>query len=227
MMDVNYRYTRTLFEYCRRHGVPFIYASSAAVYGAGEVFAEVPENERPLNVYGYSKLLFDNYARRVGSSSQVVGLRFFNVYGPREFHKGSMASVALHLHRQLSDGDAVRLFEGTNGYGNGEQMRDFVHVVDACSVVLWCLDNPQVSGVFNVGTGCAQPFNDVARAVLDRHGRGTLEYIPFPDHLKGRYQNFTQADLTALRAAGCDTAFRDVAQGVHHYVDWLDQRGDA
>lgn len=227
MMDVNYRYSRTLHGYCAEHGVPFIYASSASVYGGNEQFTETPANEAPLNVYGWSKLLFDQYVRRNPLSSQVVGLRFFNVYGPREFHKGSMASVALHLHRQLGEGDEVRLFEGTEGYGDGQQERDFVYVADACDVMSWFLANPAASGIFNVGTGRARPFNAVAESIIAWHGRGRVSYVPFPEHLRGRYQSHTRADLTALRAAGYPGEFRDVPDGVGHYLDWLAQRGDA
>jgi ADP-L-glycero-D-manno-heptose 6-epimerase len=153
-----------------------------------------------------------------------VGLRYFNVYGPREQHKGTMASVAFHHRNQLAEGDKVRLFEGCDGYGNGGQSRDFIYVGDAVDVNLWLMDHPQVSGIFNVGTGRAQPFNDVAKAVIDWHGKGEIEYIPFPDHLKGRYQSFTQADVSALRAAGYDQPFKDVAAGVKLYLDWLSER---
>ena len=174
-------------------------------------------------MYGYSKLQFDRYVRRVAAkpASQVVGLRYFNVYGPREQHKGSMASVAFHFNNQvLADGEA-RLFEGSDGYGNGEQLRDFVYIDDVCDVNLWFLDNPAVSGIFNTGTGQAQSFNDVAKAVIAWHGRGEIRYIPFPDHLKGAYQSYTQADLTQLRACGCDVEFRPVEKGVPAYLDEL------
>ena len=223
MMRNNYGYSKLLLHFCLEQKKPYIYASSAAVYGASQDFAERPENEAPLNVYGYSKLQFDRYVRRVvrETDSQVVGLRYFNVYGPREQHKGSMASVAFHFNNQvLSDGEA-RLFEGSGGYGDGEQLRDFVYVDDICAVNLWFLDNPGVSGVFNAGTGRAQSFNDVANAVTGWHGRGRIRYIPFPDHLEGAYQSYTQADLTALRACGCDVEFRPVEDGVKSYLDQL------
>lgn len=223
MMDVNYQYTKTLFEACVIEKVPFIYASSAAVYGGNEVFAETPENESPLNVYGYSKLLFDQYYRQHKErvNSQVCGLRYFNVYGPREQHKGGMASVAYHLNNQIKETGKVRLFEGCDGYANGEQQRDFIYVGDAVNVNLWLFDHPNVSGVFNVGTGRAQTFNDVAKAVLDWHQAGELEYIPFPDHLKGRYQSFTEADISHLRSVGYDSPFKTVAEGTKAYLDWL------
>lgn len=223
MMENNYEYSKQLFHYAVEREIPLIYASSAAVYGAGTVFKEDPAFERPLNVYGYSKSLFDQYVRRhqPGIKSQVVGVRYFNVYGPREAHKGSMSSVAYHLNNQLLESGTVKLFAGSDGYADGGQLRDFIYVGDAVKVKLWLLDNPAVNGIFNVGTGCAQPFNDVARAVLDWHGHGELQYIEFPEHLKGRYQSYTQADISQLRAAGYDQPFNTVAQGVREYLDWL------
>jgi ADP-L-glycero-D-manno-heptose 6-epimerase len=223
MMKNNYGYSQVLLHHCLERAVPYIYASSAAVYGGSAQFIEEPRCEGPLNVYGYSKLQFDRYVRRVAPnpSSQVVGLRYFNVYGPREQHKGSMASVAFHFNNQvLADGEA-RLFEGSDGYGDGEQLRDFVYIDDVCDVNLWFLDNPEVSGIFNTGTGRAQSFNDVAKAVIAWHGKGKIRYIPFPDHLKGAYQSYTQADLTQLRACGCDVEFRPVEEGVPAYLDQL------
>ena len=223
MMKNNYGYSQVLLHHCLAHATPYIYASSAAVYGGSQQFIEEPQFENPLNVYGYSKLQFDRYVRRVAPqpASQVVGLRYFNVYGPREQHKGSMASVAFHFNNQvLADGEA-RLFEGSDGYGDGEQLRDFVYIDDVCDVNLWFLDNPAVSGVFNTGTGRAQSFNDVANAVIQWHGKGNIRYIPFPDHLKGAYQSYTQANLDQLRACGCDVEFRPVEEGVPAYLDQL------
>lgn len=223
MMGNNYEYSKQLLHFCAEHDIPFIYASSAAVYGGGRLFGEQRANEAPLNVYGYSKLQFDQYVRlhRPSLRNQVVGLRYFNVYGPRESHKGSMASVAFHMRNQLAETGKVRLFQGCDGYADGEQRRDFVYVEDVVAVNLWFLDNPTASGIFNVGTGRSQPFNDVARAVLACHGRGNIEYIPFPEHLKGCYQSFTEADLGGLRASGCDVAFKTVEEGVALYMDWL------
>ncbi|MYN11851.1 ADP-glyceromanno-heptose 6-epimerase [Pusillimonas sp. TS35] len=238
MMDNNYRVTLELFEYSQRARVPFIYASSAAVYGAGPVYAEDVRNEKPLNVYGYSKFLFDQVLRRRmdGLVAPVVGLRYFNVYGPREQHKGRMASVALHNMHEFQREGHVRLFGGWDGYQDGGQMRDFIHIDDVVSVNLHFLDNPEVSGIFNCGTGRAQPFNDVAGTVVNtlRAHRGEpalslqqlvkaqlLRYIPFPDDLKGRYQSHTQADLTQLRAAGYTKPMRDVQTGVAEYVNTL------
>jgi ADP-L-glycero-D-manno-heptose 6-epimerase len=232
MMQNNYRYSRTLLDFCQAKGVSFIYASSAAVYGDLTTFRESPDCEKPLNVYGYSKCLFDQYVRRCQYASQVVGLRYFNVYGPREQHKGRMASVAYHFFNQYQVAGKVRLFEGSGGYANGEQRRDFVSVEDVVKVNLYFLDNPLKTGIYNCGTGLAQSFNDVAVASINacRSGRGEaplsllqmqtqgiIEYIPFPQDLKGKYQSYTQADLTALRAAGYATPFLTVEQGVMRY----------
>jgi ADP-L-glycero-D-manno-heptose 6-epimerase len=235
MMDNNYRVTLELFDYCQAECVPFLYASSAATYGGSSVYAEDPANERPLNVYGYSKLLFDQVLRtRLQSlTAQVVGLRYFNVYGPHEQHKGRMASVAFHNMNQFLAEGHVRLFGGWDGYPDGGQSRDFISVDDVVAVNLHFLDNPQTSGIFNCGTGRAQPFNDVAMAVVNtlREERGEaalpldqlvsqglIRYIPFPDDLKGRYQSYTQADASRLRAAGFDQPMRDVQTGVAEYV---------
>lgn len=238
MMDNNYRVTLELFEYCQAHKVPFIYASSAAVYGAGPVYVESLENERPLNVYGYSKFLFDQVVRARAQSltAQVVGLRYFNVYGPQEQHKGRMASVAFHNMNQFLAEGYVRLFGGWDGYVDGGQMRDFISVHDVVDVNLHFLDHPKTSGIFNCGTGRAQPFNDVAAAVVnamrgiqgkaslpldDLVKQGLLRYDNFPDDLKGRYQSYTQADVSALRRAGFSAPMRDVETGVSEYVRQL------
>ena len=222
MMENNYEYSKILFHYCQRHKIPFIYASSAAVYGDDKQFVEQPEFEGPLNVYGYSKYQFDQYLRRQSKlTAPTVGLRYFNVYGPREAHKGSMASVAFHLNNQIKQGDSVRLFAGCDGYADGDQRRDFVYVNDVVAINLWFLDHPAVSGIYNAGTGRSQTFNDVANAVLRYHQRGNIEYIPFPEHLKGCYQSFTEANLDNLRAAGCDHQFKTVGQGVQLYMEWL------
>ncbi|HEX7965340.1 MAG TPA: ADP-glyceromanno-heptose 6-epimerase [Gammaproteobacteria bacterium] len=226
MMSVNYDYSKALLDYCQARNIPFIYASSAAVYGGGKVFKEERGHEAPLNVYGYSKFLFDQYVRRrmkSGLKGQVVGFRYFNVYGPREQHKGKMASTAFHFNNQILETGKCRLFEGSDGYGDGEQRRDFIHVDDVCAVNLWFWDHPKCSGIFNLGTGRAQPFNDVAKAVIKHHGKGKVEYIPFPDVLKGRYQSYTEADLTQLRATGCDHPFMTVEQGVEKYMQWLNK----
>ncbi|WP_018991834.1 ADP-glyceromanno-heptose 6-epimerase [Aromatoleum toluclasticum] len=229
VMTVNYDYTKALFGWCVERGIPFLYASSASVYGMGPTFREAREFERPLNMYAYSKFLFDCHLRPQlpNVKSQVAGLRYFNVYGPREQHKGSMASVAWHFKNQLNESGRLRLFEGSDGYGPGEQRRDFIHVDDVVAVNLWLLDNPQVSGIFNVGTGKAQSFNEVARAAINWHkgegGGGGIDYVAFPEHLKGRYQSYTQADMGALRAAGYADTFMPVEVGVPKYMDWLAQ----
>ncbi|MBB72268.1 MAG: ADP-glyceromanno-heptose 6-epimerase [Legionellales bacterium] len=223
MMQNNYEYSKVLLHFCLERQIPYIYASSAATYGANTTFVEDPANEAPLNVYGYSKFQFDQYVRRIlpTAKSQVAGMRYFNVYGPREFHKGKMASVAFHFNNQIHTDGVVKLFEGCDGYGNGEQVRDFVFVDDVVDVNLWFYDNPKVSGIFNVGTGRSQSFNDVANAVIDWHRKGKIDYIPFPEQLKGHYQSFTQADISALRDAGYDKEFCTVEQGVRQYLDWL------
>jgi ADP-L-glycero-D-manno-heptose 6-epimerase len=225
MMRENFSYSKALFHYCQERKIPFIYASSAAVYGSGRVFIEREENEKPLNIYGYSKKLFDDYirARSSGLTAPVVGLRYFNVYGPREGHKGSMASVAFHLYHQLQNGENPKLFGGYDGVEAGHQSRDFIHVDDVAAVNIWAWESG-VSGIFNCGTGRAEAFLNVANAAIQALDKGVIEYIDFPDHLKGRYQSFTQADINALRGAGYDGEFRTVTDGVSHYVSWLRNR---
>ena len=224
MMENNYTYSKELLHYCLNHKIPFIYASSAAVYGTGENFREAKENEAPVNVYGYSKYLFDEYVRRFVTEpeSQVVGLRYFNVYGPREQHKGSMASVAWHLNQQIQASGKVRLFEGSGGYANGDQRRDFIHVDDVVKVNLWMLEN-SACGIVNVGTGESRPFNDVAKAIVNWHGQGEVEYIEFPEHLKDSYQSFTEADISSLRQLGYKNDFLSVEDGVKQYLDVINQ----
>jgi ADP-L-glycero-D-manno-heptose 6-epimerase len=226
LMRTNYDYSKSLLSYCATHKVRMVYASSAAVYGRGPVFKEELRYEKPLNPYAYSKFLFDQLVRRLapGIQTQVAGLRYFNVYGPRESHKDEMASVAFKLRVQLLESGAVKLFEGSDGYADGDQRRDFVWVGDCVAVNLWLLDHPEVSGIFNVGTGHAQPFGDVARAVIDFCGRGVVEYVPMPKSLVGRYQSYTQADISSLRAAGYDASFLSVAEGVQQYLKWLEAR---
>jgi ADP-L-glycero-D-manno-heptose 6-epimerase len=238
MMQNNYRYSRRLLDFCVAQKTPLIYASSAATYGDLTGFREVPDCEKPLNVYGYSKLLFDQFVRRMlpHIHSQVVGLRYFNVYGPREQHKGRMASVAFHFFNQYRAQGKVRLFEGSGGFGNGEQQRDFVSVEDVVKVNTYFLDNPLKSGIYNCGTGAAQSFNDVAVAAINAcrkargegelalaamQAQGLIEYIAFPADLKGKYQSYTQADLANLRAAGYTGAFLSVEQGVTQYCEEL------
>ncbi|MDH5190007.1 MAG: ADP-glyceromanno-heptose 6-epimerase [Gammaproteobacteria bacterium] len=225
IMRNNYEYSKSLLHYCMDNKAQYLYASSASVYGGGSVFVEAIENEAPLNMYGYSKFLFDQYVRRIlpKAKSQIVGFRYFNVYGPREQHKGTMSSVAFHFNNQIKESGITRLFAGTDGYNNGEQRRDFVYVDDVVDVNLWFLDNPKQSGIFNLGTGRCQAFNDVANAVIKWHGRGEVEYVPFPEHLRGRYQSFTEADIGALRNIGYDKPFKTVEEGVSLYMDWLNK----
>ncbi|NOI68773.1 ADP-glyceromanno-heptose 6-epimerase [Vibrio sp. 99-8-1] len=220
MMLNNYEYSKELLHYCLEREIPFLYASSAATYGETTTFIEEPQYEGALNVYGYSKQQFDNYVRRLWadakqhgeSLSQITGFRYFNVYGPREQHKGSMASVAFHLNNQMNAGENPKLFDGSE-----EFKRDFVYVGDVAKVNLWFWKNAQ-SGIFNLGTGNAESFNEVAKAVIKHHGKGEVESIPFPEHLKGAYQEYTQADLTKLRASGCNIEFKSVSEGVAEYL---------
>ncbi|MCP3680789.1 MAG: ADP-glyceromanno-heptose 6-epimerase [Gammaproteobacteria bacterium] len=220
MLDSNYEYSKQLLHFCLKHKIPFYYASSAAVYGGGKVFKEERQYERPLNVYGYSKWLFDNYVRqRIDTfDSQVIGLRYFNVYGPGETHKDDMASVAYKHNEQMQQQEYVELFAGSDQYGDGEQRRDFVYVDDVVNVNLWFFDNHQHSGIFNVGTGRAQSFNELARAVINWHGKGEIRYIPFPERLKGHYQSFTEADISKLRTIGYEAPFKTVEEGVKLYL---------
>jgi ADP-L-glycero-D-manno-heptose 6-epimerase len=244
MLRNNYRCSKDLLEACQAQGVRLLYASSAAVYGNSTTFREQARFERPLNVYGYSKLLFDDVVRRMlaGASSQVVGLRYFNVYGPREQHKGRMASVAFHHYNQYRAGGKVQLFGEYGGYGPGQQARDFIHVDDVVAVNLWFLAHPECKGVFNLGTGRAQAFNEVAHATVNacraQRGQapqtleqqveqGLVEYIAIPQALVGKYQCYTQADLGVLRAAGCNHEFAEVATGVRRYVEWLSGEASA
>jgi len=219
MMRNNYEYSKQLLHYCLEAKIPFIYASSAAVYGASTVFDDRAPVQLPINVYGYSKWQFDRYVLHQSIQSQVVGLRYFNVYGPHEQHKGSMASVAFHLMNQLNAGDEVKLFVGTDGYADGEQVRDFIFVDDVVKVNLWFLMNHQARGIFNVGTGQARSFNDLAKTLIRLKGRGAIRYIPFPDHLKGAYQSFTQADLRSLRAIGYNQPFTRLEDGLEQYYN--------
>ena len=242
MMDNNYTLSCELYRTCQDQGTRLLYASSAATYGGSDTFRESPEFEKPLNVYGYSKLLFDQHLRReIGqqfenASTQVAGFRYFNVYGPREQHKGRMASVAFHQFNQFQAEGKVKLFGEYGGYAAGGQMRDFIFIDDVVAVNLWFFDHPARSGIFNLGTGKAQPFNDVAISVvnalrernsdaplgIEEAARGGLiDYIAFPDALVGKYQSYTQADLGCLRAAGCNHVFADVKSGVTAYMKWL------
>jgi len=224
VMNNNYEYSKSLLHWCLKHNAQYLYASSASVYGAGTTFIEDRQYECPINMYAYSKFQFDQYVRRLQPEmkSQVVGFRYFNVYGPREQHKGTMSSTAFHFNNQIKESGVAKLFAGCDGYEDGAQRRDFIYVGDAVKVNLWFLDNPDKAGIFNLGTGRSQAFNDMANAVIDWHGKGKVEYIPFPDHLKGAYQSFTEADISALRAVGgYDQPFLTVEEGVREYMDIL------
>jgi ADP-L-glycero-D-manno-heptose 6-epimerase len=222
VMRNNFEYSKKLLHWCLGNQTQFLYASSASVYGKGERgFREDRAFEHPINMYAFSKFQFDQYVRKLTGrhDSQVVGFRYFNVYGPREAHKGSMASTAFHFNAQVKSEGRAKLFAGTDGYGDGEQRRDFVYVKDCVAANLWFFDHPQKSGIFNLGTGRASSFNEVAQAVLDWHGRGVIEYVPFPDHLRGAYQSHTQADLTQLREAGFEAPFASVRDGISSYLN--------
>ncbi len=217
LMQVNYEYSKRLLAACQKRRIPFVYASSASVYGLGlNGFREEPGCELPINAYAFSKWQFDQYVRRMiaSRSAPIVGLRYFNVYGSREDHKASMASTAHHFANQVLSNGKARLFSGSHGYGPGEQRRDFVDVRDCVNAALWFLGAPDRSGIYNLGTGEARPFNDVARVVIEQLGFGEIEYVPFPDHLLGAYQAFTEANLGALRAAGYPGSFRSIEAGI-------------
>lgn len=216
----NYEYSKCLLHYCLERLIPFFYASSAATYGdRTENFIEERQYELPLNVYGYSKFQFDQYVRNIlpEAESPVCGFRYFNVYGPREGHKGSMASVAFHLNSQILKGENPKLFLGSENF-----KRDFVYVGDVAKLNIWCWQN-NISGIYNCGTGHAESFSAVANAVIEHHRKGTVETIPFPEHLRSRYQEYTQADLTKLRATGYSESFKTVAEGVREYMQWLNK----
>ena len=238
MLENNFQYSLDLLDFTQREQIQYIYASSAAVYGGSSQFEELYANEDPLNVYGYSKYLFDQIVRKRldGASSQIVGLRYFNVYGPRESHKGRMASVAFHFFNQFRSNGKLSLFEGSGGYAAGEQRRDFVYVDDVIDVNLYFFENPDKSGIFNCGTGRSQTFNEVAVATIGalKNGSsgqvgdikklsedGLINYVAFPEGLKERYQSFTEASLASLRGAGYGKPFRSVEEGVHSYVGFL------
>jgi len=238
VLDNNFAYSKEVLAYCHKNRVPLIYASSAAVYGVGASFREVVDDESPLNIYAHSKLLFDNHVRERWEAleSQVVGLRYFNVYGPNEEHKQRMASVAYHFFNQYQEHGHVCLFEGTDGYGPGEQRRDFVSVDDIIDVNLHFFKNQELSGIFNVGTGRSQSFNDVALTVINRlreHAShpalgldelvrlGRIQYIAVPQGLQGKYQSYTEADITRLRGVGYSAPFLSVEEGVGRYMGEL------
>jgi ADP-L-glycero-D-manno-heptose 6-epimerase len=225
MMSTNFSFSKAVLRYALERSIPLVYASSAATYGGCETFREAPEFEKPLNVYGYSKLVFDQYVRRVMPSalSPVVGLRYFNVYGPRETHKGRMASMVYQLYRQLRDTGVARLFEGSDGYGDGEQRRDFVYVGDVVKINLFFAEGTLRKGIVNVGTSQSRTFNDIAGTLVALLGRGAIEYIPMPESIRGKYQSFTEADLAALRLLGYQESFASLEDGIAECVkEWGD-----
>jgi ADP-L-glycero-D-manno-heptose 6-epimerase len=221
MMENNFTFSKLLFQFAIENQVPFVYASSGATYGASTNFEIDPANERPLNVYGYSKLVFDQHVRRHlhRAESTVVGLRYFNVYGPRETEKGKMASMVYQLYRQLSHKGKAKLFKGTDGYADGEQLRDFVYVEDVARVNLHFAEGELTKGIFNCGTGQARSFNDIANCLIKILGKGKIEYIDFPKELNGKYQSFTQADISTLRDAGFTNQFSSLEEGIARAVE--------
>ncbi|MHC1718160.1 MAG: ADP-glyceromanno-heptose 6-epimerase [Acidaminococcaceae bacterium] len=226
MMENNFEYTKTLMHFALIKKIQLIYASSASTYGSGKHgFSEKPACEEALNVYAFSKLFFDNYVRRYfdTAESQIVGLRYFNVYGPQENHKGKMASMIFQMFNQWKAEGKVKLFEGVDGYGNGEQVRDFIYVKDVVKVNFFFWDHPELKGIYNCGTGHAHTFNTLAKGVLKYFGSGELEYVPFPEVLRGKYQSFTEADSSKLLAAGYDGGFTDIEEAIAEYCELLDK----
>ena len=226
MMDNNFNYSKELFHFAIEHKIPFVYASSAAVYGASQTFVEHPDFEKPLNVYGYSKLLFDRYVQRLLPmiKSTVAGLRYFNIYGPREEHKGRMASMVYQLHQQLKTTGVATLFEGSGGYAHGDQQRDFMSVHDVVRVNLFLAQQKRVQGVFNVGTGQCRSFNAIARHLCERLGKGKIQYKPMPETLIKKYQNFTEADISRLRRVGFKQPFSSLEEGIDAFLQAIGEK---
>lgn len=226
LLKNNYEYSKTLLHFAVRRKIPFIYASSASVYGNGmNGFSEEPACESALNAYAFSKLQFDRYVRTVlpKADSQIVGLRYFNVFGPQEVHKGRMASTMFHFYHQLSAaGGVAKLFGAYDGYGDGQQKRDFIYVKDVVKVNLFFLANGNKSGIFNCGTGQARPFNDVVKTIIAYKKSGRIEYVPFPEDLKGKYQSYTQSDKTRLLQSGYQNGFASLEDAVTDYCRCLD-----
>ena len=226
MMSTNFHYSKDLLEFCSNSNINLTYASSASVYGSGKTFSEHPENESFLNHYAESKLMFDNYYRenQTKIQSQVVGLRYFNVFGPREGHKKVMSSVIYHFYNQMKEGKNIKLFKGSHGYDDGEQRRDFIFVDDTIDVKLWFMNNPNISGIYNIGTGESRTFNDIASAILSYFGTGKIEYVNFPSKLENQYQAFTEADIKNLRKVGYKKEFTKLENGILKYLDWLSNK---
>ena len=224
LVENNYRYTQTLAEWALKNGTRFVYASSAATYGDGERGMDDRDKDlaklRPLNLYGYSKHLFDLHAQRRGYLGDIVGIKYFNVYGPNEYHKGHMASVLAKVFDGAKAGQPVRLFKShREGIADGEQRRDFIYVEDAVAVLHWLLERGSVNGIFNVGTGKAESFRDMITAMFSALGRTpNIEYIDMPEAIRGQYQYFTQASTENLRRAGYDGQFTPLNNAVERYV---------
>jgi ADP-L-glycero-D-manno-heptose 6-epimerase len=244
MMKNNYDYSYILLDYAQKNEIPFLYASSASVYGNGNVFEEVREHEAPINIYGYSKFLFDQMVRRyyeTGLKAPIVGLRYFNVYGINEFHKERMASVVYHNYMQYKENGFVNLFSGYKNYANGMQMRDFISVEDVVNVNMFFFDNhmndhEEISGIFNCGTGVARTFNDLSLATInsclileskttltlqDAIDNDIIRYIPFPQDLINRYQFHTEASIKSLKEAGYNRQFLSLEDGIFNYIKLL------
>ncbi len=223
IMSTNFEYSKDLLHFCANNKIPLIYASSASVYGESKIFVEDQKYESSLNHYAESKLLFDNYYRKNSSkiSSQVAGLRYFNVYGPRENHKKGMFSVVYRFYHQIKESQEIKLFKASHGYEDGEQRRDFIHVDDTINVKKWIMNSKNTSGLFNVGTGLSRSFNDVAENVISNLGGGKIKYIDFPNDLKSQYQAFTEADINLLRKSGYEKKFLSIEDGVKNYINWL------
>lgn len=224
MMRNNYDYSKALLHFALDHKVPLIYASTAAVYGHAEVATEVPENEHPLNIYGYSKLAFDQYVRRnwADAQSTVVGLRYFNVYGNGESHKGKMSSMVYQFANQVKSTREAKLFGGIGKYGPGEQTRDFVYVKDLVEINMYFWKNPGKQAIVNAGTGVSSTWNDLANAVISTLGYGEIKYIDFPESLKDKYQFNTRSDVSQLRSLGFDREFYSLQDGVRDYLTTMD-----
>jgi len=227
ILDMNFTYPKELLHWCKDQGVRFIYASSAAVYGNGTNFDENAGLEAPLNIYGYSKMLFDQYMLRnvEPRSPQIVGLRLFNVYGPNEDHKGDMASAAYQFYQVRKKFKVIQLFGDYDGVKGGEQKRDFVHVQDVARLNCWFLDHPEISGIFNVGTGVATTFYDIATQVAKHFGEpeAYIKTVDFPAELKGQYKSYTCANTSKLRRAGSTLRFRGIKEGIKEYMEWLEE----
>jgi ADP-L-glycero-D-manno-heptose 6-epimerase len=224
LMRNNLEYSKTLCLFAMRKNARFINASSAATYGDGSLGFDDDKERlatlRPLNMYGYSKHLFDLWALRNGHMESMASLKFFNVYGPNEQHKGDMRSVANKAFHQIRAEGRMNLFRSTDpAYADGGQKRDFVYIKDCADIMAWLLEHPQVNGVFNVGTGAARTWNDLLRAVFAAMGREPdIRYVDMPPHLIGKYQNYTEARMERLRAVGYNAPMRSLEQGVADYV---------